>query len=74
MHILMLARQGIVPIPVARRCLKGLDALDRRELAEATYDGKYEDLFFYVEAAFGARCGWKSPGICTPPAAATTST
>ena len=61
-HILMLARQGIVPIPVARRCLDGLDALDRAELAEATYDGKYEDLFFHVEAALERACGVENAG------------
>jgi argininosuccinate lyase len=61
-HILMLARQGIVPIPVARRCLEGLDSLDRAELARATYDGKYEDLFFHVEAALERACGVENGG------------
>ena len=61
-HILMLARQGIVPIPVARRCLEGLDSLDRAELARATYDGKYEDLFFHVEAALERACGVENAG------------
>jgi argininosuccinate lyase len=61
-HILMLARQGIVPLPVARKCLEGLDSLDRAELARATYDGKYEDLFFHVEAALERACGVENAG------------
>jgi len=61
-HILMLARRGIVPVPVARKCLEGLDSLDRAELALATYDGKYEDLFFYVEAALERACGVENAG------------
>jgi argininosuccinate lyase len=61
-HILMLARQGIVPVPVARRCLEGLDSLDRAELARATYDGQYEDLFFHVEAALERACGVENAG------------
>jgi argininosuccinate lyase len=61
-HTLMLARQGIIPIPVAQRCLEGLDSLDRSELARATYDGKYEDLFFYVEAALDRACGPENAG------------
>jgi argininosuccinate lyase len=61
-HILMLARQGIVPLAVAQRCLEGLDSLDRTELARAQYDGRYEDLFFYVEAALAQACGPENAG------------
>lgn len=61
-HTLMLARQGIIPLAVARRCLEGLDSLDRAELASARYDGKYEDLFFYVEAALERACGPENAG------------
>jgi argininosuccinate lyase len=61
-HILMLGRQGIVPIAVVRRCLEGLDSLDRAELALASYDGKYEDLFFHVEAALERACGVENAG------------
>jgi len=61
-HILMLARQGIVPMAVAQRCLEGLDSLDRSELARASYDGNYEDLFFYVEAALERACGPENAG------------
>lgn len=61
-HTLMLARQGIIPVPVAQRCLEGLDSLDRTELAHARFDGKYEDLFFYVEAALERACGPENAG------------
>jgi argininosuccinate lyase len=61
-HTLMLARQGIVPLAVAQRCLEGLDSLDRAELARASYDGKYEDLFFHVEAALERACGPENAG------------
>lgn len=61
-HILMLARQGIVPLPVAQRCLEGLDSLNRAELAGASYDGQYEDLFFHVEAALERACGVENAG------------
>jgi len=61
-HTLMLARQRIIPIAVAERCLEGLDSLDRDELAHAVYDGKYEDLFFYVEAALDRACGPENAG------------
>ena len=61
-HTLMLARQGIIPLPVAQRCLEGLDSLDRAELASARFDGKYEDLFFYIEAALERACGPENAG------------
>jgi argininosuccinate lyase len=61
-HTLMLARQGIIPLAAARKCLEGLDSLDRAELALASYDGKYEDLFFHVEAALERACGVENAG------------
>jgi argininosuccinate lyase len=61
-HTLMLARQGIIPLAVAQRCLEGLDSLDRAELARASYDGKYEDLFFYAEGALERACGAENSG------------
>jgi argininosuccinate lyase len=61
-HTLMLARQGIIPVTVAQRCLDGLDSLDRADLVSARYDGKYEDLFFYVESALERACGAENAG------------
>jgi argininosuccinate lyase len=60
-HTLMLARQGIISEETARNCVRGLNALDRAELASAPYDGKTEDLFFHVEGALERLCG-KSTG------------
>ncbi len=61
-HTLMLARQGIIPVAVAQRCMEGLDSLDRAELARAPFDGKHEDLFFAVEAALEKACGVENAG------------
>jgi len=61
-HTLMLARQGIISHDVARRCLEGLDALDRAEPSSARFDGQYEDLFFYVQAALERACGPENAG------------
>jgi len=61
-HTLMLARQGIIPVTVAQKCLEGLDSLDRAELARARFDGQYEDLFFYVEGALERACGAENSG------------
>ena len=61
-HTVMLAQQGIIPVAVAQRCLGGLDSLDRAELRRAAYDGKYEDLFFHVEAALERACGPENAG------------
>jgi argininosuccinate lyase len=61
-HTLMLARQEIIPLAVARHCLEGLDSLDRTSLARAVYDGEYEDLFFFVEAALERASGAENAG------------
>src|ERR1700682_1684526 len=61
-HTLMLARQQIISHDVARSCLEGLDSLDRAELSSVHLDGKYEDLFFYVQAALERACGPENAG------------
>jgi argininosuccinate lyase len=61
-HILMLARQGIISEEIARKCVAGLNALDREELASVRYDGKTEDLFFHVEEALERLCGKSTAG------------
>ena len=48
-HTLMLARQKILTPEDARVCLGAIDLLDREQLAKATYDGRFEDFFFFVE-------------------------
>ena len=61
-HTLMLARQGIISDQIARQCVLALNALDRAEAARAPYDGKTEDLFFYVEEAIERLCGKSAAG------------
>lgn len=61
-HLLMLTQQGIVPKNVARCCLNGLDNLDRAAVAAARYDGRCEDLFFYVEQELERLCGADNAG------------
>jgi len=61
-HTLMLARQRIVSEEIARKCVLGLNALDRVELASVPYDGKTEDLFFHVEQALERLCGKSTAG------------
>ena len=56
-HTLMLARQGIIPEASARACMQALDALDRQELRTVGYDGRFEDLFFYIESKLESLAG-----------------
>ncbi len=56
-HTLMLARQGIIPAESARACIRAPNALDREELRTAQYDGRFEDLFFYIEAKLESLAG-----------------
>ena len=58
----MLARQGIIPAKIAQTCLRGLDSLNRGELATLPYDGHSEDLFFFVEEALEKLCGRAAAG------------
>lgn len=48
-HLVMLAERGIVSREVARRILAAVRHLDLEAIARTQYDGRYEDLFFYVE-------------------------
>lgn len=56
-HTLMLARQGIIPADSARACIQALDDLDREDLRTAQYDGRFEDLFFYIESKLEGLAG-----------------
>ena len=58
----MLARQGIIPAVSARRCMEALDKLDREHLATVPYDGKSEDLFFYIETQLEKLAGAENSG------------
>jgi argininosuccinate lyase len=48
-HLVMLAGQGIVSADDARTLRKALDGISQDDIRRVTYDGTYEDLFFYVE-------------------------
>jgi argininosuccinate lyase len=61
-HTLMLARQGIIPAADARCCLEGLAKLDRKAILTARYDGRCEDLFFYVQGLLVQECGAEVAG------------
>jgi argininosuccinate lyase len=61
-HTLMLARQGIMPADEAAQCIKALDTLDVEEIRSKQYDGTFEDLFFYLEQIFAAKCGAEIAG------------
>jgi len=56
-HTLMLARQGIIPKADARLCLEAIAKLERPKILATRYDGRCEDLFFYVEGLLVQACG-----------------
>ena len=47
-HLVMLAEQGIVSATTRARCVTRSTA-SRSIGPQVTYDGTYEDLFFYIE-------------------------
>ena len=48
-HLVMLVEQGLVDAGSARKILAALESIDLGQVAASRYDGRYEDLFFYVE-------------------------
>ena len=56
-HTLMLVRQCIIPESDARACLAALEGLDRRAILATRYEGRCEDLFFYVQDLLVEACG-----------------
>ena len=61
-HTLMLCRQGIISESDARACLAAIEGLDREAILTARYNGKYEDLFSYVQDLLIERCGEDAAG------------
>ncbi len=61
-HVLMLARQGILPMDVAARCLRAILELDGSRLSSMAYDGTVEDLFFLVEGELARVLGTDDAG------------
>jgi len=56
-HAVMLAEQGIITRDEAHSLFVALDGLDRDSLRTSRYDGKCEDLFFYIQNLITAACG-----------------
>src|SRR6266702_2284978 len=56
-HTLMLARQGILPKAVASLLLEAIAELDHSKILGARYDGRSEDLFFYIQHLLTESCG-----------------
>jgi argininosuccinate lyase len=56
-HLVMLAAQGIVSANDAHLLREALDAVSQDEVRAVSYDGTYEDLFFYVERLVVQACG-----------------
>jgi argininosuccinate lyase len=56
-HLVMLADRDIVS-PLDARALRGaLDSISLADVRAVTFDGTYEDLFFYVESLLVHACG-----------------
>ena len=56
-HTVMLTEQGIIARDEANSLLVALDGLDRDSIRATKYDGRCEDLFFYIESLITAACG-----------------
>ena len=56
-HLVMLADRAILGPTDARRLREALDSISQDEIKDVSYDGTYEDLFFYVEKLLIAACG-----------------
>ena len=61
-HLVMLTEQGIVAPDAARLIRTGLDRIDEDAVRAVTYDGTYEDLFFYLEQTLIEVCGHEIAG------------
>ncbi|MBI2835493.1 MAG: argininosuccinate lyase [Acidobacteria bacterium] len=56
-HLAMLARQGIVSRPDARRLRDALDSISESDVRAAAFDAGFEDLFCYLESLLAKTCG-----------------
>src|SRR5205823_9687189 len=61
-HLAMLAEQGIVARDEAHRIRAALDTISLDDVRKASYDGTYEDLFFYLDRLIVERCGEDAAG------------
>ena len=56
-HLVMLTAQRIVSPEDAHALRIALDSVSQRDVQQVSYDGTYEDLFFYVERLIVQACG-----------------
>jgi argininosuccinate lyase len=56
-HLVMLADRRIIAPADARAIRAALDGVSQADVRRVTYDGTYEDLFFYVERLIVDACG-----------------
>ncbi|HEX4346802.1 MAG TPA: argininosuccinate lyase [Vicinamibacterales bacterium] len=56
-HLVMLTAQGIVSRGDAHTLRVALDSVSQPDVQQVSYDGTYEDLFFYVEHLIVRACG-----------------
>ena len=61
-HTLMLERVGLLTAGEANACLGALGSLDRAKIGEARYDGRFEDLFFYLQNEIERSAGAEAAG------------
>jgi argininosuccinate lyase len=61
-HLVMLAERGIVSRAEAAAIRDALDAVPIDDVRRVTYDGTYEDLFFYLERLVVRGCGEDAAG------------
>ena len=61
-HLVMLAEQRIIPRADAQRIRDALDGIDLEAVQQVRYDGRCEDLFFYLEGLVTRACGEEAAG------------
>jgi argininosuccinate lyase len=61
-HTLMLEHVGLLTAAEADACLDALAGLDRSKISQARYDGRFEDLFFYLQNELEHAAGPETAG------------
>ncbi|MGE0812731.1 MAG: argininosuccinate lyase [Vicinamibacterales bacterium] len=61
-HLVMLRERGILSTDDARRLRAALDGISMADVRTVTFDGTYEDLFFYLEHLIASSAGDETAG------------
>ena len=61
-HLVMLTDRGIISSAEAHAIRQALDSISLSDVRAVTYDGTYEDLFFFVERLLVQACGDETAG------------